>query len=165
MPEISNMRTVTCHDCGKPVSLSARACPVCGSREPAGPVRSGRRAPRKIDIERLNDRNLAVTSLALGLLGACYGFATSTGAMSAIFFTALYGFVGVSMRADRLCNQPHSALKASRTAFARPGLLSTAGCALLFFRWDHSQCHLHPKHWRREPKSPPPTDGFGNGSC
>jgi hypothetical protein len=97
MPENSNMRTLTCHDCGKPVSLSARACPACGSREPAGPVRTGRRAPRRIGIERLNDRNLAVTSLALGLLGACYGFATSTGAMSAIFFTALYGFVGVTV--------------------------------------------------------------------
>jgi hypothetical protein len=60
-------------------------------------VRTVGRASRKIGIERLNDRNLAVTSLTLGLLGACYGFATSTGVMSAIFFTALYGLVGVTI--------------------------------------------------------------------
>lgn len=91
------MGTITCHDCGKNVSLSARACPACGSREPAGPARMGRRAPRKIGIEGLNDRGLAITSLALGLLGACYGFATSTGTMGAIFFTVLYGFAGVTI--------------------------------------------------------------------
>jgi hypothetical protein len=32
------------------------------------------------------------------------------------------------------------------------------------FGWDHPQCHLHPKHWRKEPKSRPSTGGFGNGS-
>jgi hypothetical protein len=56
----------------------------------------GRRAPRKIGIEGLNDHGLALTSLALGLLGACYGFATSTSS-GAIFFTALYGFAGVTI--------------------------------------------------------------------
>jgi DNA-directed RNA polymerase subunit RPC12/RpoP len=91
------MATINCHDCGKPVSLSARACPGCGSRDLAGPVRTRRKVPRKIGIEGLNDRNLAVASLSLGLLGACYGFATSTGTIGAIFFTALYGLVGVTI--------------------------------------------------------------------
>lgn len=90
-------RVIACHDCGDIVSLSARACPGCGSRDLAGPVNLGRRAPRKVGIEQMNDRGLAAASITLGLLGACYGFAASSGMWSAIFATPLYGLLGVTV--------------------------------------------------------------------
>src|SRR4030088_3172791 len=62
--EIDPMEMIACHDCGNPVSLSARQCPTCGSKDLAGPYRPG----RKHRVEYRNDRNLAATSLSLGLL-------------------------------------------------------------------------------------------------
>jgi hypothetical protein len=89
------MEIISCHDCGKVVSLSARRCLNCGSREPAGPYRPSKRQARKFRIEERNDRGLATTSLALGLLGACYGYAASSSTLGAIFATFTYGFLGI----------------------------------------------------------------------
>jgi DNA-directed RNA polymerase subunit RPC12/RpoP len=91
------MKTIGCHDCGNPVALSARQCPHCGSKELAGPYEPKPKRPRVIGIEQRNDRNLAATSLALGLLGACYGYATSSSMLGAILATLSYGLVGVTV--------------------------------------------------------------------
>ena len=91
------MNTINCHDCGKPVSLSARQCPQCGSKELAGPYKPSKSAARKNGIEQRNDRALAATSLSLGVLGACYGFATSASTLGAVFGTLTYGIAGVTV--------------------------------------------------------------------
>jgi hypothetical protein len=91
--ECSAMKTIDCHDCTGPVSLNARQCPHCGSTAPSGPYRP--RAPHKFRIEERNDRGLVLTSLALGTLGACYGYATSASALGALFATFAYGFLGI----------------------------------------------------------------------
>jgi hypothetical protein len=86
---------ISCHDCGKPVSLSARQCPQCGSRDPAGPVRVSRRASRSIGAEARNDRTLIWMMVVLGAVGAFYGVEISTALFGEIIFGALYSFVGV----------------------------------------------------------------------
>lgn len=86
---------ISCHDCGKPVSLSARQCPQCGSRDPAGPVRVSRRASRAIGAEARNDRTLIWMIAILGAIGALYGIEVSSTMLGEIIFGALYGFVGV----------------------------------------------------------------------
>ena len=91
------MELINCHDCGNPVALSARECPQCGSKELAGPYRLSKRAARKNGIEQRNDRRLAAAALSFGLLGACYGFATSSGAFSAIFWVLAYGVAGLTV--------------------------------------------------------------------
>jgi hypothetical protein len=85
------MRTINCYECTGPVSLSARQCPHCGSTAPAGPYRSRSR----FRIEERNDRGLATAALSLGILGACYGFATSASALGAFFATGAYGLLGL----------------------------------------------------------------------
>ena len=84
-----------CPDCGSKLSRSAARCPQCGSTELHGPLRLGRRAPRMIGIEGKNDRTLVVCSLVLGAIGACYGYAVSAGAFSAILWAPLYGLLGL----------------------------------------------------------------------
>jgi hypothetical protein len=91
------MELISCHDCGNPVALSARQCPQCGSKESSGPYRPSKRAARKNGIEQRNDRCLASAALSCGLLGACYGFATSSGAFSAIFWVLAYGIAGLTV--------------------------------------------------------------------
>src|SRR4051794_39653376 len=91
------MKTIGCHDCGNPVSPSARQCPHCGSKELAGPHEPKPKRRRIVGIEQRNDRNLAATSLALGVLGACYGYATSSSVLGAVLATLSYGFVGVTV--------------------------------------------------------------------
>jgi hypothetical protein len=48
-----------------------------------------------IGIEGKNDRTLVVCSLVLGAIGACYGYAVSAGAFSAILWAPLYGLLGL----------------------------------------------------------------------
>ena len=90
-------RLIDCQDCGKPVSLSARQCPQCGSKDLAGPVRASRRASRRIGAEARNDRALIATMIMLGAVGALYGIETSSTALNEIIFGALYCFVGVCL--------------------------------------------------------------------
>jgi len=89
------MRLIDCQDCGKPVSLSARQCPQCGSRDLAGPVRASRRASRRVGAEARNDRTLWWMIAILGAVGVLYGIEISSTLVGEIVFGALYGFVGV----------------------------------------------------------------------
>lgn len=89
------METISCHDCGKPVSFSAVSCPRCGSAEPNGPYRHSRREIRRHRIEERNDGTLIMLMLALGTIGAFYGAKTGSNWLSEAAFTLLYGFVGV----------------------------------------------------------------------
>ena len=89
------METIICHDCEKPVSFSAAACPQCGSIEPRGPYRHNRREIRRHRIEERNDRTLIMFMAVLGAIGAFYGAKTGSSWMSKAVFTLLYGFVGV----------------------------------------------------------------------
>src|SRR5215470_5327571 len=83
-----------CHDCQRPISSSARACPSCGSLEPHGPyVHSGRENRRHRREER-NDHTLMVAVLACSLGGAFYGALTASSTLSAILFGVLYGSLG-----------------------------------------------------------------------
>lgn len=84
-----------CPDCGNKLSRSARHCPLCGATELHGPPQLGRRAPRIIGIEDKNDHTLVTCALTLGAIGACYGYAVSTGPISAILWLTVYGFVGL----------------------------------------------------------------------
>jgi uncharacterized membrane protein YeaQ/YmgE (transglycosylase-associated protein family) len=89
------METIFCHDCEKPVSFSAAACPQCGSIEPRGPYRHSRREIRRHRIEERNDRTLITFMIVLGSIGAFYGAKTGSNWVSEAWFTLLYGFVGV----------------------------------------------------------------------
>ena len=89
------MNLIECHDCGKPVSPSARQCPQCGSKEPAGPYRPSRRAARRNGIEERNDRTLVLMVMALGAIGALYGVEIDSTLYGKLLSGALYGFVGV----------------------------------------------------------------------
>lgn len=86
--------TIDCHDCGKPVSFSAAACPQCGSREPSGPYRKSEKEARGHRIEERNDRNLIVTTIALAAFGVAYGWMTSSTTIGAIVAAFGYGMVG-----------------------------------------------------------------------
>ena len=86
---------IDCHDCGNPVSISARWCPECGSKDLAGPVRPGRRASRTLGAEARNDRTLILFMTMLGATGAIYGAKTGSNWLSEAWFTLLYGFIGV----------------------------------------------------------------------
>lgn len=88
------MATMACHDCGTAVAQSARSCPLCGSRYPAGPHRRARRAPR-IGVEQRNDRCFAASVISLGTLAACYGFATSSSPFGAVVAVLVYGVGGM----------------------------------------------------------------------
>jgi len=88
------MKLIDCHDCGSPVSLSARWCPQCGSKDIAGPVRASRRA-RIIGLEAKNDRTLVLMVCTLGAIGALYGVETASGWMREVIGALLYCFVGI----------------------------------------------------------------------
>lgn len=88
-------RLINCHDCGKPVSLTARQCPQCGSKEIAGPARVSRRAQRRIGIEARNDKTMITMMVVLGAVGIFYGIEISSTLLGKITFGGLYGFVGV----------------------------------------------------------------------
>ena len=94
-----NRELVCCHDCGRPISFSAAACPHCGSTEPAGPYRHNRKEARRLRIEERNDRNLIIIMFALGAIGAFYGVETSTSSLGALILGLSYGFVGVAIGA------------------------------------------------------------------
>jgi hypothetical protein len=88
------MKLIDCHDCGSPVSLSARWCPQCGSKDIAGPVRASR-ASHTIGAEARNDRTLMLMIAALGALGAFYGIEIGSNWMRELVGALLYGFVGI----------------------------------------------------------------------
>jgi ribosomal protein L40E len=87
-------RLIGCHDCGAPVSPSARECPQCGSRDFAGPIRASRRAKRTIGAEARNDRTLVALVTILAAIGAFYGVEVSSTIVGRISFGTMYGFVG-----------------------------------------------------------------------
>jgi uncharacterized membrane protein YeaQ/YmgE (transglycosylase-associated protein family) len=85
----------TFHDCEKPVSFSATACPQCGSIEPREPYRHNRREIGRHRIEERNDRTLILFMVVLGATGAVYGAKTGSTWVDEVAFMLLYGFVGV----------------------------------------------------------------------
>lgn len=88
-------KLINCSDCGHAVSLSAAACPSCGSRHLAGPpVLSRKRKPIR-RVEDRNDRNMFVIAGTLGAIGAVYGIATSSGPWTATLFAVAYGLLGI----------------------------------------------------------------------
>jgi hypothetical protein len=89
------MNLIDCHDCGNPVSPSARQCPQCGSKELAGPYRPSERAAGRNGIEARNDRTLILMVIAFGAIGAFYGVEINSTLYGKLFFGALYGFVGI----------------------------------------------------------------------
>jgi hypothetical protein len=88
------MKLINCHDCGNPISLNARWCPQCGSKDLAGPVRASRRA-RIVGIDAQNDRTLLWMVVNLGVIGALYGIGTGSGWMREAIGALFYGFIGV----------------------------------------------------------------------
>jgi hypothetical protein len=90
-----NTETISCADCSNLVSFSARYCPHCGSIEPSGPYIFSARETHRHRIEYRNDRNLAISAVAFGTLGAAYGFATSTSTIGAFFAVGTYGLFGI----------------------------------------------------------------------
>jgi hypothetical protein len=89
------MKLINCHDCGNPVSLSARWCPRCGSKELAGPVRVRRRTSRTVGAEDRNDRTLIWMIMTLGAVGAFYGIETGSSWIRETIGALLYGLVGI----------------------------------------------------------------------
>jgi len=94
-PADTPMKLIDCHDCGSPVSLSARWCPQCGSKDIAGPVRASRRASRSVGAEARNDRTLMWMMGTLGAIGVFYGIETGASWMREVGGALLYGFIGV----------------------------------------------------------------------
>jgi hypothetical protein len=85
---------VPCHDCGRAISITAAACPRCGSREPGGPdVFSAKEGPRH-RIEARNDRTLIITIVACGIAGAACGLFSSGTFAGAIAYSLTGFFVG-----------------------------------------------------------------------
>jgi uncharacterized membrane protein YeaQ/YmgE (transglycosylase-associated protein family) len=93
------METIICHDCDKPVSFTAAACPQCGSIEPRGPYRHSRREIRRHRIEERNDRTLIVFMVMLGAIGAFYGAETGSSWAREALGALWYGFVGAAIGA------------------------------------------------------------------
>jgi DNA-directed RNA polymerase subunit RPC12/RpoP len=91
------MNLIDCYDCGNPVSLSARQCPQCGSKDLARPYRPSEKAARRNGVEALNDRFLILMVAALGAIGAIYGIETGSSWMREAVGALLYGFIGVVM--------------------------------------------------------------------
>jgi len=86
---------IRCHDCNIPVSFSARSCPGCGSREPAGPYRFSAKEARLHRIEHRNDNTLVTVTIVSGVIGAVFGVLTSSGTFGAWFGGFGYGLLGV----------------------------------------------------------------------
>ena len=92
MPELTN-----CYDCASQISFSARACPHCGSTEPAGPYQHTAREKRRLGAEARNDHTLIVTMLTLGLIGCLYGYTSHSGWAPCAAFG--YGVIGTTVGA------------------------------------------------------------------
>jgi hypothetical protein len=90
---------ISCHDCHRPISFSAAACPNCGSREPTGPYRHNRKEARRLGAEDKNDRTLIMLTVGLGAVGAFYGVETSSSALGAYVTATIYGFLGAAIGA------------------------------------------------------------------
>jgi hypothetical protein len=89
------MSLIDCYDCGNPVSLSARQCPQCGSKDLAGPYRPSEKAARRNGVESRNDRFLILMIAVFGTVGAVYGIEAGSSWMRETVGALLYGFVGV----------------------------------------------------------------------
>jgi hypothetical protein len=86
---------IGCHDCGGQVAFRAASCPHCGSPEPSGPYVFSRKEMRRHRIERRNDINLVVTSLACAAAGGVYGAMLGSGGVGAILHCLFYGALGL----------------------------------------------------------------------
>ena len=84
-------RTINCHDCGKPVSPSARECPQCGSKEFAGvlPPRS------RIGWERRNDNFMIFVGIIAVTLSGSYGYQQGSNLVSSLLYMFVDGVVGL----------------------------------------------------------------------
>jgi hypothetical protein len=82
---------ISCHDCGKPVSLSARWCPQCGSKDLAGPIP----ASRTVGAQARNDRTTFLMVAMLGAFGVFYGVETGSSWIREVLGAIFYGFIGV----------------------------------------------------------------------
>jgi hypothetical protein len=89
------MELISCHDCGNPVSPSARWCPQCGSKDLAGPPRISKSAARQHGLEAQNDRFLMLMTVTLGAIGTLYGIETGSSLMREAIGALLYGFIGM----------------------------------------------------------------------
>jgi hypothetical protein len=85
------MKLIDCHDCGSPVSLSARWCPQCGSKDLAGPLP----ASRTVGVQARNDRTTFLMVAMLGAIGVFYGIETGSSWVREAVSALLYGFIGV----------------------------------------------------------------------
>ena len=86
---------IDCHDCRRPVSFSAVACPHCGSTEPSGPYKFSKKQRRRLRAEQRNDHMLFVTTVACSCAGALYGVLLSSSTFGAILAGLGYGAVGL----------------------------------------------------------------------
>src|SRR5664279_261001 len=91
------MKLIDCHDCGSPVSLSARWCPQCGSKDIAGPVRTGKRVSRTVGVEARNDQTMMWMIVVLGTIGAFYGMETGSSWIREVVGGVFYGFIGAAV--------------------------------------------------------------------
>jgi hypothetical protein len=82
------METISCHDCGNPVSPNARACLQCGSTFPSGPARVSRRGTRANGVEQHNDQTLI--SMLILCTGIGFFFGAVTGGTLPAFGYALH---------------------------------------------------------------------------
>jgi hypothetical protein len=89
------MSLIDCYDCGNPVSLSARQCPQCGSKDLAGPYRPSEKAARRNGVESRNDRFLILMIAVFGTVGAVYGIEAGSSWMRETVGALFYGFIGV----------------------------------------------------------------------
>jgi hypothetical protein len=93
--ELIKAELIRCHDCGSAISFSASSCPRCGSLEPRGPYVHSRREQRLHRIEERNDRNLMMSVLGCGALGALFGAITALSPFGAVVAGIAYGCLGV----------------------------------------------------------------------
>jgi hypothetical protein len=86
---------ISCHDCERPVSFSAAACPNCGLREPSGPYRFSASEARRLGAEDRNDKRVLQAVAAGIILGLAYGVSISTSKLTVLFYGPLYAMVCV----------------------------------------------------------------------
>jgi hypothetical protein len=82
---------VPCYDCGRAISLTAAACPRCGSREPGGPHDFSSNEWRRPGAEARNDITRIITIVAFGIAGAACGL-FSSGTFTGAIAYSLVGF-------------------------------------------------------------------------
>jgi hypothetical protein len=94
MPAVlKRSRLIDCYDCGSSVSLSARECPQCGSKEFAGASRSRLR----LGYERRNDNFMVFVGLIVVALSGAYGFAQGSNLASSLLHLMINSVVGLAI--------------------------------------------------------------------